>query len=811
VTLGSQVVAFTNNGTLSNANAGGFSINAATTWTNNAPVSLTGGTHTFGNLNNTAAIAFTNATVAFNGLVTNSGAGSVAINGTAATFSGAQTLASLAAVSRTGGTVTVEASIDLGGGTLNLNATTGDWILNGGSILNGTVNQNGGVLVFSASCSNRLSNVTLNGNIAPASGFFRTRWNNVTLNGSVILTGSSTLNVAFEGNQTLSGTWDATATNGSLVFEMQAAGTLTIPSGVSVTGGNLSFSSQCFGNAITLINNGTLRSNVAGRSVTLGSQVVAFTNNGTLSNANASGFSINAATTWTNNAPVSLTGGTHTFGNLNNTSTLAYTDANVSANGTVNNTGSGSLAVNNTTITFSGPLTPAVLTSLIRTGGTVNIATTLDLGGSSQTLNAATGDWRLNGGTIRNGTLNLSGGSLLFDGSCSNRLANLTINGQIALSGSTTSRFIWNSVTLNGGVTQTGSAALSVGFEGSQTLTGVWNNSTSNSSLTLEMQTAGTLTIAQNASISGGFVSFGSACFGLPMTLVNNGEISVAGTNRTLSFAANITYANLNTATGTLTAGILTARDGGRISMPGNVQIRNIAAGASLRLGGNNASIVSANTGQSVIGQLENIDGVFELLEARDFTLTPAGGTLTNNGQIAVSAGSTLSITGNYVQTAQGALVSRISGTALANVGTLNISGTATIAGALTAQYVNGYTQVGCTGSYRVLFANGGLTGTFGSTNLPAKTDPYVAGMNYFGQAANFVSAPRSDIVSIGGFPPGDGLLTGDDFVAFVNAFAAGDLLADVCGIGGPPEPRDGLLTGDDFIAFVNSFAAACP
>ena len=66
------------------------------------------------------------------------------------------------------------------------------------------------------------------------------------------------------------------------------------------------------------------------------------------------------------------------------------------------------------------------------------------------------------------------------------------------------------------------------------------------------------------------------------------------------------------------------------------------------------------------------------------------------------------------------------------------------------------------------------------------------------------------DIVSVGGMPPPDGLITGDDFNAFINAFAAGDLLADVVAVGGIP-PGDGLLTGDDFIAFINSFAVGCP
>ena len=67
-----------------------------------------------------------------------------------------------------------------------------------------------------------------------------------------------------------------------------------------------------------------------------------------------------------------------------------------------------------------------------------------------------------------------------------------------------------------------------------------------------------------------------------------------------------------------------------------------------------------------------------------------------------------------------------------------------------------------------------------------------------------------ADIVGIGGNPPADGLLTGDDFNSYIAAFAANTSLADVVGIGGQP-PADGLITGDDFNAFIAAFAAGCP
>jgi hypothetical protein len=47
--------------------------------------------------------------------------------------------------------------------------------------------------------------------------------------------------------------------------------------------------------------------------------------------------------------------------------------------------------------------------------------------------------------------------------------------------------------------------------------------------------------------------------------------------------------------------------------------------------------------------------------------------------------------------------------------------------------------------------------------------------------------------------------------IKFVNDFGAGDLAADVTGVGGPPSPPDGILTVDDLIAFVNAFGEGCP
>jgi len=54
-----------------------------------------------------------------------------------------------------------------------------------------------------------------------------------------------------------------------------------------------------------------------------------------------------------------------------------------------------------------------------------------------------------------------------------------------------------------------------------------------------------------------------------------------------------------------------------------------------------------------------------------------------------------------------------------------------------------------------------------------------------------------------------DGVLDGGDFIAFINAFAGGESLADIVSGSGEP-PGDGVVDGSDFIAFINAFAAGC-
>jgi len=106
-----------------------------------------------------------------------------------------------------------------------------------------------------------------------------------------------------------------------------------------------------------------------------------------------------------------------------------------------------------------------------------------------------------------------------------------------------------------------------------------------------------------------------------------------------------------------------------------------------------------------------------------------------------------------------------------------------------------------------------GFSTTFGATTFNATTTHTRTGTSVVTILTNppgSAACNIADIVEVGGLPPADGILTGDDFNAYIGAFAADNLLADVVAVGGMP-PGDGLITGDDFIAFISAFAAGCP
>ncbi|MDX2118540.1 MAG: GC-type dockerin domain-anchored protein [Planctomycetota bacterium] len=508
-----------NNGTI-DANIAGrtidFNTSSPVALTNNGTVNINGGTLSFAGFNSSTGT-----------LNLNSG-----------TFNFAGSLNALGTFNRAGGTAGTANLI----GTSDLNngswTPTGTWnVTSGATIQNGTINLSSGNLTFPARCAfGRLSNIVLNGNLSNLSG--GVRWNNVTLNGTLSTSATSTVEIALEGSQTLTGTFSA-STSGTLIFSSTANGTLTIASGAKIQGGDIEFyrTSPCLGGGGTysVVNNGLIDANIAGRAINFNtSSAVALTNNGTVN--------INGGTLTTN-------GFTNPLGTLNLNS------------GTLNFTGS--------------PQSLGTFTRTGGTGGTANLLGTSDLGGGSWT---PLGTWNVaNGATLQNGTVTLSTGTLTFPARCAfGRLSNIALNGNLP---AFTGGMRWNNVTLNGTITATGDAEIA--FEGSQTITGTIASSTS-ASLGLSGAANGTLTIASGAKLQGGNIDFyrSSPCLGggAAYNVVNNGTIDANIAGRSINFATGSPVSLTNNGTvsagpgtvalaGGSNAGAFLARAGGTFSL----------------------------------------------------------------------------------------------------------------------------------------------------------------------------------------------------------------------------------------------------
>src|SRR5205814_2181192 len=123
--------------------------------------------------------------------------------------------------------------------------------------------------------------------------------------------------------------------------------------------------------------------------------------------ADAAGLSISSGGTltlggiWRNSAALTVSNSTCVLnGTWTNAGVLTVNNSAISFNGGWNN--AGTLNFTNSILNLGGRFGPPSLGKLNRSGGTVNLTGTLDLGGGILALDATTGSWVLNGGTLRN-------------------------------------------------------------------------------------------------------------------------------------------------------------------------------------------------------------------------------------------------------------------------------------------------------------------------------------------------------------------------------------------------------------------------
>lgn len=329
--------------------------------------------------------ASTGGTLTLSGSWNNSGT----INATDAivNLGGTFALPSLGTFQRKGGTVNLTGVMDLQGGTLALDAATGPWTLFDGTIKNGTVAENGAELSFTGHPGNTLDGVTVQGDVHLHSGGRVRIQRGLTLTGIVLVDSGAV--IEFTGDQTFN-TSSIVFRGNSGFLDIGPNTTLTLGPVAVVRGQSGSFRGSAGGR---LINQGLISADTPGSAHFIaGGQ---FENVGALEAKNGGSLSIMHPTVWNNSGRIEASGG-----------------GTLTLEGAWRNTGT--IDVNQVTVSLGGTFKLADLAAFRRVGGTVTLAGALDLQGGILALNAATGSWGFRGGTIKDGTITESEGAWLL-------------------------------------------------------------------------------------------------------------------------------------------------------------------------------------------------------------------------------------------------------------------------------------------------------------------------------------------------------------------------------------------------------------
>ncbi len=609
-----------------------------------------------------------------------------------------------------GGAVSFTSTFTNTNGSLTLTGA-GTFYLAGGSIIGGTVTETGVSLVAINSANNTLNGVTLDGNLDLASinNAIVHLVNGLTLNGTLSVgnSGGSTYGTVYlNGTQTIGG-------SGSIVFGGSGNNAIyLLGSGLTETfGPNLTIHGKtgliaAYGSSTgSFVNQGTINVDTAGGTINLGFGANG-SNSGTLE---AQGGTLSVSGTWSNSGSVQAQGSTVSLAGV------------LSGTGSFNAGTGGTLAFTATSVSLAGA-------SVVSGVGTVSFASTVTTAG---TYNVA-GTTRVTAGTLTfgagsrvltSGALVVSGGTVHFDSGAPARTATLTLSGGTLTGADTltvTGLITWTGGTMSGtgmtvaqgGLTLSGSndltldqRALTNAGRAADTQAGrvVANNGaqiTNQAGAVWDFQGNGT--IAQGSGIAGGFTNAG--------TLQKS-----AGTGTTTIGLVFNNTGTVNVNAGTIALSTVVQRTGS--SLTGGTW--SVGAGATLSLGGlitdsaANITLDGATAAFPALNTLANNTGSFTILDGRNFS---SPGDFTNAGKLTVGAGSMLTVSGNYTQTAAGSYTLQIGSDPTGNqVGHTRVSGMAMLSGTLNVQFVNGYgPRMGNT--YQAL-TYASETGDFGTLN----------------------------------------------------------------------------------------------
>ncbi len=687
--------------------------------------------------------------------------GTLEIDDATLNLDGTFRLDDLGTLDRAGGTVNLKGTLDNSGTTLRLDATTGSWVLDGGSINNGAIELvDGSTLVLTSNFANRLSGVTLNADLALSASNAHLRLSNgVTVNGTITVSGSNA-GLISDTTQTIggSGTIQFEGSTGSeRDLSVEGGTTLTLGENLTVRGGGAMIGGVFFvgGNSF-LINRGTILADAPGQVLRI--------------DAGGSG-------TFTNEGLVHATGGALTLlGSWDNNGTLEIDDA---------------------TLNLDGTFRLDDLGTLDRAGGTVNLKGTLDNSGTTLRLDATTGSWVLDGGSINNGAIELvEGATLVLASNFANRLSGVTLNADLALSASNAHLRLSNGVTVNGTITVSGSNAGLIS-DTTQTIGGsgtIQFEGSTGSERDLSVEGGTTLTLGENLTVRGGGAMIGGVFFvGGNSFLINRGTILADAPGQVLRIDAG--------GSGTFTNEGLVHATGGALTLLGSWDNNGTLEidDATLNLDGtfrldDLGTLDRAGGTVNLKGTLDN-SGTTLLLDASTGPWVLDGGSI-NNGAIELVEGSALVVTSNFANRLSGVTLNadlalsasnahlRLSNGVTVN-GTITVSGsnaglisdtTQTIGGSGTIQFEGG------TGSERDLSVEGGTTLTLGE-NLTVRGGGAMIGGVFFVGGDSFLinrgtiladtpgQVLRIDAGGSGTFT-NEGVLTGNSTIAgdIINA-----------------------------------------
>ncbi|MEQ1828473.1 MAG: pre-peptidase C-terminal domain-containing protein, partial [Pirellula sp.] len=484
-----------------------------------------------------------------NGATPFSNAGTINVSTGTLGLNGSMTLSGMGTINRTGGTINLGGTLDLQGATWNLNATTGSWTLVGGHVKNGTITQsNGSSLLMTNSSGGLLTSITLNGDL----DLSRQSNANVGISGGLVLNGNMLLGDA------------AGTTYGRVYF-----GNLSVAAGALTGTGTVVFG----GHGSSFLGN---YSNLAGTSgaLTIGPNITIRGKNGDIFNNYTNGSLVNQGTI---NADVA--GGTIHVGN-----------------GATFFSNTGTINVSTGTLGLNGSMTLSGLGTINRTGGTINLGGTLDLQAGTWNLNAATGSWNLLGGTVKNGTIIETSGSLLVMTSNGGVFSGITVNGDLDMTRQTnTTLRVYGGLVLNGTMSLGDTAGSTYGRiyfgdssnpAGSLMGTGtvVFGGHSANFIMNDSNQTvaAGTLTIGPNILVRGKSGSiFNNWNNG---SLANQGTINADVAGGTINLGGNGTSTFTN-------SGTINVLNGSTLVVPtqlvlSTTAILNVASSSTLQVSG---------------------------------------------------------------------------------------------------------------------------------------------------------------------------------------------------------------------------------